>query len=63
MQRASWVEKDRYHATDACVGAEAAQRREVHARREADDLCHKWHGLAIAGRRDTMKRCSFQGAA
>ncbi len=51
------------HATDAGCGVVGAESGEVHALREADDLCHGAHVALAAASLPTMIDGAFQGGA
>jgi len=53
----------RNHTTDAGGGVIGAESGEVHALREADDLCHGANVAPAAGRVPTMIGVAFQGGA
>ena len=55
--------EDRNHATDAGCGVVGANSGEVHALREADDLCHGANVAPVAGSLPTMIDHAFQGEA
>ncbi|PWB28880.1 hypothetical protein DCO49_04015 [Stenotrophomonas sp. SPM] len=56
-------EQDPDHATDAGCGVVGAKCDEVHALREADDLCHGANVAPVAGSLPTMIDHAFQGEA
>lgn len=56
-------EQDPDHATDAGCGVVGAKSGEVHALREADDLCHGANVAPGAASLPTMIDGTFQGEA
>ena len=56
-------EQYRHHTTDAGCGVIGAESGEVHALREADDLCHAGNVAPAATRLPTMNGAAFQGEA
>lgn len=56
-----WSPEDRNHATDAGCGVVGAKSGEVHALREADDLCHGANVAPAAASLPTMIDGASQG--